>query len=620
MSKNGTDLFHEINTIIQLVEDNINIKHKVRRVVMAESLQWKGLALPDQEVSKTLERLSQELNIDSLILQILHQRGIKEHAEILDFLDPKLAALPDPFLMSGMEQAVQILSQGLIHNEQVLVWGDYDADGVTGTAVLVDFLTGHGWQVRHHIPNRLCEGYGLNCHKLTELAQSMGPGNKILLTVDNGIAAHVEVEKANELGFQVIVTDHHQPPATPVAAGAILNPKQKHCSFPDKNLAGVGVAFYLVMGLRSHLIRSEFYQEQSPPNLKAILDLVAIGTVADMVPLVGVNRTLVKAGFEILRQAERPGVRALLEKAGLLETRINGEDISFGLAPRINAAGRMGQPLVALSLLLADNSAKARLLAMKLEDLNGLRREVGDQVQAEALNMCHAQIQDQPLVVIHGKFHLGVIGIVASKLAEQFNRPAIIFSEQKGVTGQVLVGSGRSIPGIDLHQALSECHTWMERFGGHSMAAGMTVALNDYDGFCKAMGEAINRQSAIDAPAQTMTIDAEIMTKELFTEKRLLDLQLLEPHGEGNPQPIFRDPGIMIREIRAVGSNKEHLQIAVDGCNGGKLLRGIGFRLGNQSTELCIDEPVSLIYTPTRNRFRGQESWEIRAIDISQSL
>ncbi|MBC8208122.1 MAG: single-stranded-DNA-specific exonuclease RecJ [Desulfobulbaceae bacterium] len=588
---------------------------------MSKNTKWVQPDQIDHESSVQIQKLCAELKIDKLVLEILHKRGISERSKVISFLGPQLADLPGPFLMSGMDHAVQILSEGLQNNQEVLVWGDYDADGVTGTALLVDFLTGHGWDVRHHIPNRLREGYGLNIAGLEQYAAEMRSETKILVTVDNGISAHEEITRARELGFRVIVSDHHQPPQSPVSADAILNPKQEQCNFPDKNLAGVGVAFYLVMGLRSHLTSIGFYHSQTPPNLKILLDLVALGTVADLVPLTGVNRIMVKAGLEVIRKGERPGIRALLDKAGLLDTRIRGEDISFALAPRLNAAGRLGQPLVALSLLLANNTARARLLSKKLEQLNSTRKDLGESVQINALKSQTGQAEDRAVVMACGDFHVGVIGIAASRLVDQFNKPTIIFSEQLDRQGEkrLLVGSGRSVPGIDLHQALTECSEWLLRFGGHSMAAGMTIDAGNYASFTIALSDAIGRQASHASPIRSVTIDAEITVGNLFVIERLQDLQLLEPHGQGNPQPIFRDPNVTVRQLRTVGANNEHLQLTLDRKNNSQPLRGIGFRLGRRCDEIVTGDEASMVYAPTLNRFRGKETWDVRAEDIKVS-
>ncbi|MEJ2032437.1 MAG: single-stranded-DNA-specific exonuclease RecJ [Deltaproteobacteria bacterium] len=418
--------------------------------------------------------LAAELDVPVGIAAILLQRGIQDAEKAHAFLNPTFGQLPSPFLMKDMSKAVAILVEAIQRGRRVVVYGDYDVDGATGAAVLVLFLRRLGLTVHARQPHRLVHGYGLHRELIPEL-EILAPAG-VLVTVDCGISNHGPVAAAKEKGLAVIVTDHHQPQATLPPADAVLNPLQPGCAFPFKQLAGVGVAFYLAMGLRSRLNEQEHWQgrEEEMPNLRELLDLVAMGTVADMVPLLGPNRIFVRAGLDVLQGAERPGLGCLLETAGISgRRRLTAEDIGFRLGPRINAAGRTGNPDRALELLLTDDMVVARRLAGELESANRNRQALEEKIANQAMTaaMKFLQAGCRTLVLQGKEWHSGVLGIVASRLLNRFYRTTILLTEKEGL----LTGSGRSIPEFHLHHALEDCGDLLERYGGHANAAGLAL-------------------------------------------------------------------------------------------------------------------------------------------------
>lgn len=420
-------------------------------------------------------RLADGTPLAPFVFNILHQRGITDENALRSFLEPKLQELPSPFLMKDMQHAVTIIEKAIRENHEIIVWGDYDVDGTTATALLFMFFQTLGHKkIRFHIPNRLTDGYGLNRETLLLLSQTVKEGKKVLITVDNGISSFDEVKFARDLGYVTIITDHHIPTEERVPADAVLNAKQHDCHFPDENLSGVGVAFYLAMAVRSHLVKNSFFHDRgSVPNLKVLLDLVALGTIADMVPLLGINRLLVKAGMETIALGQNYGLAALCHRTNIDTSRIRSEDVSFQLAPKINAAGRMGNATKAVQLFLSSNKKEAAGLANELIEQNKRRRNRSLEEYDKALSKLikSGQKEDSSLIVA-GDFHIGVAGIVAANLTEEFGKPVIVLCKEEG---GLLKGSARSVPGVNLHQALEECSDVLLAYGGHKMAGGMRL-------------------------------------------------------------------------------------------------------------------------------------------------
>ncbi|MDH3392750.1 MAG: single-stranded-DNA-specific exonuclease RecJ, partial [Desulfobulbaceae bacterium] len=412
------------------------------------------------------ERLAGELaasiGVPEVIGALLLQRGIDTPTAAQSFLWPTLALLPSPMLMKDMDKAVCLLAAAIRAEQQIVIYGDYDVDGVTGVAVLALFLKELGVQCSCCQPSRLDHGYGFSAELIENASQ-----NTTVVTVDCGISDRVEVARAKEMGVTVIVTDHHQPPAELPEADAILNPLQPGCAFPFKQLAGVGVAFYLAMGLRAHLVESGFFAEQAEvPNLKEFLDLVAIGTICDMTPLTDANRIMTIAGIEVLAATKRPGLQHLFKIANITGSQVNAEDIGYRIGPRLNAPGRLGAPEMALELLLCDDDAQAETLAKRIDNINQERQEIVRQVAEEATVKASVRITDgaNSLVLYDKDWHGGVLGIVASRLVDEMGRPTILLAMDKQ---GLLKGSGRSVDGFDLHEALAGCADLLESYGGH---------------------------------------------------------------------------------------------------------------------------------------------------------
>jgi single-stranded-DNA-specific exonuclease len=562
-------------------------------------------------------RLSNGTILDPFIVKLLGKRGVIGKEAVTTFLEPKLADLPSPFLMKGMNKAINIVVNALIKKQSILIWGDYDVDGTTATAVLLKFFKSLGCNADYYIPNRLTEGYGLQENGLKKISKNKNTRNTVLLTVDNGISANKAVELAKNLGYKVIITDHHTPPLEKVAADAILNPKQSGCKFPDKNLAGVGVAFYLAMGVRSHLNDVNFVNNTSSlPNLKLLLDLVAIGTVADMVPLHGINRILVRAGMETLEKKSNEGLTALCRANSLDPGFIRSEDISFQLAPKINAAGRLGDANKAINLFLSKTKEEGNRIARDLVKGNEFRKNINlSDFNKAKLELETVDIENRNSIVVYGDYHIGVAGIVASNLVEKYKKPAIVLC--KSLKG-IYRGSARSVSGIDLYVALEECSKLLLGFGGHKMAGGMTIDQININKFRVLFERMIHKQTNGKITEETKRIDADIPIGKLFKNSILRQLHLFEPFGSGNPQPIFRDTMARFCEIKPIGKDKSHLRLSFrksgQGENG--RIKGIAFGFGMYAGDFKTSKEKEIYYTPSMNFFRGKRSWQVRITDI----
>jgi single-stranded-DNA-specific exonuclease len=558
--------------------------------------------------------LNDGTTINPLIVAMLKKRGISSQEEISKYLEPQLKDLPPPSDMADLQKASILVGDAIINNHPILIWGDYDVDGTTATALLLRFLKA----VRHkntdfHIPNRLVEGYGLQSESLCKIASDKDLDNKILITVDNGISAHKAVEQAKRLGYKVIITDHHTPPEKSVAADAILNPRQVHCNFSGKNLAGVGVAFYLIIGVRGYLQKKNYFNKTiKTPNLKQFLDLVAIGTVADMVALDETNRILVRAGLETIADKTNPGIYSLCTKMNLDCSFLRSEDISFQIAPKINAAGRLGFAERAVSLLMCNYMSEADSLCDQLIKANEERKNITLNNFSKAINNIKNSFANQKnCIVVSGDFHIGVAGIVASNLVEKYEKPAIVLCKQEN---GVQKGSARSVEGINLYEALSVCHTLLEGFGGHAMAAGMSLRTENVKQFAVMFDSAVSAQYSNQIEPGVSITEEAISVEKLFKEKVLKQLLLLEPHGVGNPQPIFLDSKVCFTNIKQIGSDKSHLKMDV--TSGLSVINSIGFGIGELYQKCQRERPIRFLYSPSLNHFRGKRSWQARIVEI----
>lgn len=557
--------------------------------------------LPHEEEAEGLVRA---LGCHPLVAQILWRRGHRAPEEAERFLEGRLRDLPDPAGLAGIDAAVRRLARALAEDETITAFGDYDVDGVSSTTLLVSFLRACGGKnVGHHIPHRLRDGYGLGKEAVERLAAE---GTRLLITLDCGITAVAEIEEAVARGMEVIVVDHHQTPAELPPAVAILNPWQPGCTYPTKHLAAVGVTFLLCVALRRFLREQGWFRSRPEPDLREVLDLVALGTVADVVPLLGANRLLVRAGLERLRQARRPGVRALKRVAGMeADAPVSSGQVGFRLGPRINAAGRLDDAGRAVELLLTEDPARAEALARELDAANAERQAIERSILEEAT--AQAEGQTSPSLVVVGEgWHPGVVGIVASRLVERFRRPAVVIGlDPETGMGR---GSGRSIADFDLHAALSRCADLLAGYGGHKQAAGLTIDRDQVGAFA----EAFSRVAEADfdpSRAEPLCVVEGLVRPEELDEPLCEALDRLGPFGAGNPEPVLGLLGASVRG-RVVGASQKssgHLKLILDAA---PFVDAIGFGMGERIEDLSNE--VDLAFHLAMDEFRGVRRPQLR--------
>ncbi len=559
--------------------------------------------------AENCRRLAGDLQIPLVLAKLLYQRGYMTTDAAKTFLEPRLADLPSPFGLKGMRTAVALILDAVIGKHQVVVHGDYDVDGITATVLLVDFLKKLDLQVFYHLPNRMTEGYGLSMKSVAELAEKVTMP-ALFITVDCGISASKEIQYASELGFKIIVTDHHEPSKILPQAHAIINPKQPSCTFSCKELSGVGVAFFLAMAIRRTMVEQGFWQRNNVPNLKTYLDFVALGTVADVVELVEINRILVKAGLEVITARNKPGIWALCERAGIGEGAVTAEDISFRLAPRINAAGRLGKPQLAADLLLSSDVEEAQNLAFSLEQANSTRRQLEKSVLEDAIQQAEQQAADnrQGLVLSGSSWHPGVVGIIAARVVDRFHLPVLVFTRDTAPDSQAFKASGRSVPGLNLFLVLQQCVDFIDQFGGHAMAAGLTVAPEKFDGFSEKFNNCVCRMMQ-EGTQEGVEIDMVIHVDD-DCEEMVRSLKLMEPFGQGNPEPVFLLKNIQMQKVARL---HDHLKFSLQ-INGSRI-HGIGFFQATQFE--TASRPVDLGFKLKQTTFRGRERIEAHAVTIN---
>jgi len=547
-----------------------------------------------------------ELGISPLTAQILFNRGISNTDQARSFLYPALSDLPDPFTMRDMGEAVGRIFQAIRRQERITLFGDYDVDGVTATALLFLFLQTAGALVDYYLPRRLEEGYGLNMEAIRKIHSQ---GTKLMITADCGISNIEEIRWAEENGLNVIVTDHHEIPEVLPPALAILNPKQENCSYPFKALAGVGVAFNLAIALRSTLRQEGFWKASRVPNLKEYLDLVALGTASDVVPLTGVNRILTKYGLRQLTSSSRAGILALKEVSGMGSgIPVDTAGINFRLAPRINAAGRLGDAREAVRLLISRDRAEAQEIATHLNDLNSLRQQMEDKILAEAKEMIESGVIDQrkkSFVLASASWHPGIIGIVASRLIEEYHRPIILIALREDL-GK---GSARSVDPFSLYQGLKACRPWVEKFGGHEQAAGLLIRPECIPGFTQAFEEVVATALAGEDFIPRLSVDA-LSRLDQMGEPFLLELAALSPFGPGNPEPVLAMEDLTILESKLVGKGHLRLRIREGGLTG----EAIGFRMA--SWHPLSGGPMKMAFSPQVGFFQGRRTLQLKIVDL----
>jgi single-stranded-DNA-specific exonuclease len=557
------------------------------------------------------EILSRALNIHPVVAGVMVARGITDPGEGRKFINPTLADLSNPDQMKDIDKAVGRLVLALRQAERVCVYGDYDVDGSTSVALLVLFLRHIGLQADFYIPSRLNEGYGLNQKAITEIAER---GTKLLVTVDCGISDLEEVISANQAGMEVIVIDHHQVPAELPPAVAVLDPHQPDCDFSAKDLAAVGVTFFLVMALRTRLRELGYFERIEEPNLREFLDLVALGTIADIVPLVGDNRIIASFGLKELTAARRPGIAALKEVSGILSSEVSVGQLAFRLAPRINAVGRLGQAAQAVDLLTTNSYSTALALARGLDQANTERQAVERGIFENALSQAESAAKrgDPALVLWSQDWHVGVVGIVASRLLERFGRPVVLIA-MNGESGR---GSGRSTEQVHLYRALQTCSESLIGFGGHRAAAGLTIRQDQLEIFRKALIEAVSEQQAGREVKKTIRADARLQPN-IWTRELVAQMQVLAPFGLGNPEPVFQSNGLHVKSARQVGRDSPyHLKLLLS--DGQASYDAIGFGMGDRRVE--ANEAIDIVYSAELNKWEGQSSIQFKLRDFRREL
>jgi len=542
--------------------------------------------------------ISNKYSISELLAKILVNKKIISEEQVRLFLNPTRNDFHNPFLMPDMEIAVERILKAIENKERIIIYGDYDVDGITSITVLKRFLLENGAIVTDYIPNRLDEGYGLN----KEAVENIAKENDLMITVDCGITAIEEVELANTLGLETVITDHHEPGEVLPNALAVVDAKRKDNKYPFNQLAGVGVVFKLIQAISQKLgIEEKEYLKY--------LDIVCVGTISDIVPLVDENRVIAKLGLKLVEVTRNIGLKTLLQESGY--KKVDSNTISFGIAPRINACGRMGYAGEALDLFLTENIQKARDIAKKLNEYNKERQEIEKSIFEDAVRQIENQKQEKPVIVLgEENWHHGVIGIVSSKVTEMYFKPSVLICFE----GEEGKGSGRSIPGFDLHEALTECNTHLERFGGHSMAVGITVNRSQFGQF-KEEFEKYAQNSNICDIIPSIQIDEEITLKDINI-KSVKELSLLEPFGEANRTPLFLYRDLKINSIRALSEGK-HLKLSLK--DEGYLIDAIGFNLGNLVEEYRIGDKIDIVGNLEINEFNGRENVQINLRDIRMS-
>lgn len=547
-----------------------------------------------------IEKISKKYNINKLLSSIIINRNINEN-EIETFLNPTRNNFHDPFMMPDMQKAVDRIIEAINKGEKIIIYGDYDVDGITSITVLKSFLEDRGIQVGQYIPNRLDEGYGLNIPAINQIVKE---NYDLMITVDCGISGIEEIKYANSLGIETIVTDHHEVGDELPQAIAVVDAKRKDNKYPCRDLAGVGVVFKLIQALGKKLNIDE-------KEYLKYLDIVCVGTISDIVPLVDENRVIAKLGLMLVKQTKNMGLKSLLISSGYKN--IDSNTISFGVAPRINACGRMGHADDALKLFLSKDIYEVNELTKKLNDYNKLRQEKEKNIYEEAINQIEKKnLKDNSVIVLGGEnWHHGVIGIVSSKITELYFKPSILLCYED----EMAKGSGRSIPGFDLHEALMKCQDSIEKFGGHSMAIGITIKQKDFERFSKEVEE-IAENSKINEIIPIINIDAKINLNEI-NKNMVESLKELEPFGEGNKMPIFVFKNLKIDSIRALSEGK-HLKMTLKDNN--IIINSIGFNLGNLTNEYKIGDKIDVVGVLEINSFNGVESLQINIKDIMKSI
>jgi single-stranded-DNA-specific exonuclease len=565
---------------------------------------WRALG-PDPLLVRDL---CEALAVETLVARVLVNRGVRSTDEGRDFLEPAVAQLHDPFLLADMDKAAERVARAVREREVIVVYGDYDVDGLTATALMMQFLRYLGAEPSVFVPNRAFDGYSFTAAGVEHCKRA---GARVVISVDNGTGSHGPIAEMAAAGIDVIVTDHHLPGDTLPPAYALVNPRRADCAYPFKGLAGVGVAFKLACAVANRLAEGKRRSPEMMRFLGEAMAWVALGTLADMMPLTGENRVLAARGLPAIPRSSSPGLQALCAVAEVRLASFCSEDVSFRLAPRLNAAGRLGRADISLALLTAPDAAAAAPLARELDRLNLQRRVADRELLEQAQRLLDAQPADGPLV-LHGEhWPTGLLGLVAGRLVTQTGRPAVLIGGKPG--SDECKGSCRSTVGFDAHAALRECDALLIAHGGHAMAAGFTVRPTDVPAFAAAFRAAWVGQCGEGTVAPPLDYDGEVLLATV-SQRLVEQLERLAPFGQGNGRPVLGACGLQVVTTRRMGADGTHLDLQLS--QGGATLRCVAFGRGDLAETLPRGATVDALFTPKLNRFRGRVSVEAELVDL----
>lgn len=553
--------------------------------------------------SLTIEKLNSDLNITSLFSRLLINRGILSQKDAKDFFLPTLEKLPNPNLMYGIKKSVDRIIQAVNKNEKIVVYGDFDCDGITSTAILYSFLYSIGANVKAYNPDRLEEGYGINFKSIEKLASQ---GYKLFITTDCGISENQVIEDSKKFKVDFIITDHHTAPENLPDAYSIINPKLEYCKYPFKEICAAGVVFNLIVSLRSSLRDVGFFKNRIEPNLARYLDLVSIGTVADSMPIIGVNRIFVFNGLKEIKNTLRKGLKHLISKK---KDKFSIRDISFDIAPKINAAGRVGKASNAVSLLTSDDDNEVEHLAGILQSNNQIRQQIQEKVFNEAEKIAEIKLQKNSdkssLVLFSQDWHPGVLGIIASRIVKKYGLPCAILSSKDSIAK----GSLRTANELNLYTVLEQCSNTLIQFGGHSAAAGVTIYEDKIPEF-EDRFESIISNYDFDA-GEPLEIDSIVKFSEI-NMSLILDIEKMEPFGKGNPYPIFISKNVKIESKKVLKDKHLEMYLSQDNYK----IRAIWFNFNKSNIDI---ENIDVVFTLQRDTFRGNNNINLNIIDIEYS-
>jgi single-stranded-DNA-specific exonuclease len=557
----------------------------------------------------TAADLARELSISSRLAQLLLNRGISDPESARLFLKPALSSLRDPFLFKDMDRAVNCMINAITGRKKIVIYGDFDVDGITSTAIITDFLRQISVETSFFIPGRMTDGYGLNMKRIEEIVSQ---GARLIIAVDCGAKSRDEAEYLRQKGVDLLVLDHHDLDSELPDVAAMINPQRKDCAFPFKEMASVGLAFYFLIALRRSLREKDFFRGIEEPCLEEYLDIVALGTIADIVPLTDENRIFVSYGLKSFGEAKRPGIRALKRVSQQVDGKITSWNVAFQYAPRLNASGRLSSAAMGVKLLLCRDDTEALSIASELDLENRRRQEIEKKILDEAKSLIEKQgyHENNAIVVAKEGWHQGVVGIVAQRLVEAYYRPAAVIALENGVG----VGSLRSIAGFNLSDVLESMRHFFIRFGGHAKAAGLKIAEANIplfrEEFSRKAGEILSNSEL----APSIRIDFQLNIEEA-TENFINEISMLEPFGTGNPEPVFKLTGLRVEEVTRVGPSGNHMRLQLK--SSGRNVNAMWFRMGEAS--INPGEIVDMAANLRLEEWQGRKYIKLMAKDIRKT-